>query len=114
MITNRYTSLYLLQERYADTFTDFIASKHNTNDSFTEKVIIDYCLQFLSALTYLHSRKFISAPGALNGNNVFFTQMYDEVLIDVGRSASSISPEWLLQNSQQLLSSRKYSILCFL
>jgi serine/threonine protein kinase len=95
--------LYIVKERYYDVFTEFIAAKRSNKEYLDEKKVVDYASQILSALSYLHTRKYISAPGDINSNCVFFTQMYDTLLLDVGRIASSISTEELLRNSAQLL-----------
>jgi hypothetical protein len=73
----------------------------------SEKLIISYASQLLSTLWYLQSKKHIHAPGEINSNRIFFTQMYDEVLLDIGKSSSVISTEWLQKNSQSLIMNRK-------
>lgn len=76
----------------------------------SEDVIITYASQLLSALKYLHLQKYIQAPGEINADRIFFNQMFDNILLDIGISSSSITNEWLFQNSESLLRSRKYLI----
>jgi serine/threonine protein kinase len=88
--------------------TNFIESKRKSGDYLRENAICEFALQLLSAIDYLHSKGYVLAPGAINSNYVFFTQTYNNILLDIGRGASSISDEWLLQNSKQLIANRKY------
>ncbi len=71
-------------------------------------MIFDYASQLLSALEYLHSKKYIHAPGELNSSRIYFTQSYNEVLMDIGKSSTCISNGWLFQNLELLLKNRKY------
>lgn len=89
--------------------TNLIESKRKKGDYLRENVICEFASQLLSAIDYLHSKGHVHAPGAINSNYVFFTETYNNILLDIGRSASSISDEWLLQNSKELRANRKYS-----
>ncbi len=75
-----------------------------------EKTIFDYASQMLSALSYLHSKKFVAVPGEINSNRVFLTQMYDTIYVDVGRNGLSIDIMTLTQKSKELLQNRKWLI----
>lgn len=71
-------------------------------------MIIDFGNQLLSALEYLHYKNFFHAPGEINSYRVFFSQMYDQIFLDIRKNSDSIAPEWINQNAGILLRNRKY------
>lgn len=98
---------------YQWTLTDCITEKRKYRQYLKEVIIGNYMFQLLSALQSLHSKKYIHAPGEINSNRVYLNRKQDEVYLDIGRRASSISTKWLLENSQELLTNRKYKISLF-
>jgi serine/threonine protein kinase len=100
-----------MQERYRENLIEFVTAKNEYREYLDESTAINYTLQLLSALKFLHSKNYIHAPGEINPNRVYFNEAGDEIYLDVGRSASSISAEWLLENAQELLASRMYIIV---
>jgi serine/threonine protein kinase len=103
-----------LQERYYDDLNGFVASKRESNAYLTEKMILDFAKQLLSVLGYLHSKNFIHAPGEINSYRIYFTQMYDEIFLDIGISSSLASPKCLISQSKILNTDCKYISLFWL
>lgn len=91
--------------------TDFIASKKESGYYLSEKIICRYASQLLSALEYLHSKKYIHAPGDINSDEVYLTQIYDKVVLNPGRSANYISSTLLIQSSHIIYRNRKSNLL---
>lgn len=89
---------------------DLIKSRKQMNKYFEESVIMNYTLQLIDALTHLHSKKKMIAPGDINPGNIYLKQTQEELFIDVRRIASSVSMDWLQRNSRTLLRNRKYFI----
>jgi hypothetical protein len=98
---------------YEWTLTDFIIEKKKHRQYLKEATIGNYMLQLVSALQSLHSKKYIHAPGEINSNRVYLNRKQDEIYLDIGRRASSISTKWLLENSHELLANRRYKIFSF-
>ncbi len=90
--------------------TDFISCKRKNNEYLSEKIIINYASQLLSVLDYLHSKKYIHLLGEISPGRIYFTQMYDNIYFDIGENATTVSNEWLIQNSETLLTNGKFNI----
>ncbi len=73
-------------------------------------MIINYASQLLLVLEYLHSKEYFHAPGEFNSDRIYFTQMYDNLFLDIGTSISDISTGYLAQDSNTILNNRKYKI----
>jgi ankyrin repeat protein len=100
---NEQYDLYIIKERYHDNLTEFIISKKENDQFLSEKMMTNYALQLLSVFEYLQSRNYVHAPGAITPDCIYFNQMYDEIVLDIGKSSSSMWYECLFQNSQSLL-----------
>lgn len=71
---------------------------------------MNYASQLLLVLEYLHSKEYFHAPGEFNSDRIYFTQMYDNIFLDIGTSISHISVEYLMQDSNTVLNNRKYNV----
>jgi hypothetical protein len=87
---------------------NLVVAKRKKNEYFNESDILHFSSQLLSAIDFLHSKEYIHAPGMINSKHVFFTETYNKILLDIGKNASTATAEWLLQNSKDIATNRKY------
>jgi hypothetical protein len=87
--------------------SDLIVSKSHEKKYFSEKVLVDFALQLLSAIEYCQDKNYSHSPGAINQHSIYFTQMCDMILLDISNNLTSFSSSWVEENFQQLLNNCK-------
>jgi serine/threonine protein kinase len=101
--SNQY-QVFIVKDLYTVNLIDFLVNRKKKDNYLSEELLLELCYQLLSAVEYLHCQKYIHAPGAINAYSVFFTDNNNNVLLDIGMNSSSIPTDWILKNSQSLLS----------